>query len=226
MKAAAEESKQRQISEDEPGPVDVTVRRLDASSEEAVAKEAKKGYDLLLVGVANTATNGAFHPDVTRIAAAFEGPLAITFGKGIHLRQPERSPLHILVPVNGTDVSRRAAEVALAIAHACNCPVAALYVAHGATDSPGKRRGFRARQQEQAIMKDFVEMADRYDVKAKTAVRADLAPDKAILAELKEAKHDLIIMGAGRRPGDKLFFGDTAAAVLEKSPASILFVAT
>jgi Kef-type K+ transport system membrane component KefB/nucleotide-binding universal stress UspA family protein len=226
VKAAAEESKQRQISEDEPGPVDVTVRRLDASSEDAVAKEAKKGYDLLLVGVANTATNGAFHPDVTRIAAAFEGPLAITIGKGIHLRQPERSPLHILVPVNGTDVSRRAAEVALAIAHACNCPVAALYVAHGATDRPGKRRGFRARQQEQAIMKDFVEMADRYDVKAKTAVRADLAPDKAILAELKEAKHDLIIMGAGRRPGDKLFFGDTAATVLEKSPASILFVAT
>ena len=226
VKAAAEESKQRQISEDEPGPVDVTVRRLDASSEEAVAKEAKKGYDLLLVGVANPATNGAFPPDVTRIAAAFEGPLAFTVGKGIHLRQPERSPLHILVPVNGTDVSRRAAEVAIAIAHACNCPVAALYVALGATDSPRKRRGFRARQQEQAIMKDFVEMADRYDVTAKTAVRADLAPDKAILAELKEAKHDLIIMGAGRRPGDKLFFGDTAAAVLEKSPASILFVAT
>jgi Kef-type K+ transport system membrane component KefB/nucleotide-binding universal stress UspA family protein len=226
VKAAAEESKQRQISEDEPGPVDVTVRRLDASSEEAVAKEAKKGYDLLLMGVANTATNGAFHPNVTRIAAAFEGPLAITVGKGIHLRQPERSPLHILVPVNGTDVSRRAAEVAIAIARARNCPVAALYVAHGTTDNPRKRRGFRARQQEQAIMKDFVEMADRYDVKAKTAVRADLAPDKAILAELKEANHDLIIMGAGRRPGDKLFFGDTAAAVLEKSPASILFVAT
>ena len=226
VKAAAEESKQRQISEDEPGPVDVTVRRFDASSEEAVAKEAKKGYDLLLVGVADTATNGAFHPNVTRIAAAFDGPLAITVGKGIHLRQPERSPLHILVPVNGTDVSRRAAEVAIAIAQACNCPVAALYVALGATDNPRKRRGFRARQQEQAIMKDFVEMADRYDVKAKTAVRADPAPDKAILAEVKEAKHDLIIMGAGRRPGDKLFFGDTAAAVLEKSPASILFVAT
>ena len=78
----------------------------------------------------------------------------------------------------------------------------------------------------QAIMKDFVDMADRYDVKAKTAVRADLAPDKAILAALKEAEHDLIIMGVSRRPGDRLFFGETAAAVLERSPASILFVAT
>ena len=75
-------------------------------------------------------------------------------------------------------------------------------------------------------MKDFVEMADRYDVKAKTAVRADLAPDKAILAEVKEAKHDLIIIGAGRRPGDKLFFGDTAASVFEHAPTSVVFVAT
>jgi len=33
-------------------------------------------------------------------------------------------------------------------------------------------------------------------------------------------------MGVSRRPGDKLFFGETAAAVLDKSPASILFVAT
>jgi len=64
VKAAAEESKQRQISEDHSASVDVTVRKRDASSEEAVAKEAKKGYDLLLVGVANTAKNGAFHADV------------------------------------------------------------------------------------------------------------------------------------------------------------------
>ena len=226
VKAAAEEGKQRQTSEAPAAQVDVTVRGNDASSEEAIAKEAKKGYDLLLIGVANTAKNGTFHPDVTRIAAAFEGPLAITVGKGVHLQQPERSPLHILVPLNGTEVSRRAAEVAIAVAQASGCPVAALYVAHSTTSKPRKRRGFRLLQQEQAIMKDFVEMADRYDVAAKTAVRADLAPDKAILTEAKEAQHDLIIMGVSRRPGDRLFFGETAAAVLEKSPASILFVAT
>jgi len=33
-------------------------------------------------------------------------------------------------------------------------------------------------------------------------------------------------MGVGRRPGEKLFFGDTAATVFEKSPASIVFVAS
>ena len=177
--------------------------------------------------VGNTpAKNGAFHPDVARIASAFDGPLAVVAGKGVHLEQPQQSPLHILVPVNGTEVSRRAAEVAIAVAQASGCPVAALYVAHSTTSKPRKRRGFRLLQQEQAIMKDFVEMADHYDVTAKTAMRADVAPDKAILDESKKAEHDLIIMGVSRRPGDKLFFGDTAAALLEKSPVSVVFLAS
>jgi len=33
-------------------------------------------------------------------------------------------------------------------------------------------------------------------------------------------------MGVSRRPGDKLYFGDTAAAVLDRAPGSIMFVAS
>jgi nucleotide-binding universal stress UspA family protein len=53
-----------------------------------------------------------------------------------------------------------------------------------------------------------------------------MAARDAILAEAKKRAHDLIIMGVSRRPGDKLFFGDTAAAVLENSLVSIVFVAS
>ncbi len=227
VKAAAEDTTLAQSSDDEPAPVDVTIRKHHAASGEAVAKEAKKGYDLLFVGVENTRVkNGGFHQDVSRIASAFEGPLAIVAGNGDHLRQPQQSPLHILVPVTGTEVSRRAADVAIAIARACDCPITALYVATTSVSNGRKRRGFRARQQEQAIMKDVVEMADRHDVTTRTAVHADVAPHDAIFAEVKKRGHDLIVMGVSRRPGDKLFFGDTAAAVLEKSPASIVFVAS
>jgi Kef-type K+ transport system membrane component KefB/nucleotide-binding universal stress UspA family protein len=216
-------------SEDQTPSVDVTVRKHKGSGEEAVAAEARKGYDLLAIGVAKTAArNGAFHADVARIALAFDGPLAIVAGKGIHLEHPQQSPLHILVPVNGTEVSRRAAEVAISIAHACDCPIIALYVANpgGSGARTRQRSGFRARYQEQAIVKDIVEMADRYDVEIKTAMRADVAPDAAIVAQAKRSEHDLIVMGVGRRPGDKLFFGDTAAAVLERADASIVFVAS
>ena len=226
-KAAAENVKQRQSSEDRAASFDLTVASANAPGEDAVAKEAKKGYDLLFVGINNTrAKGGGFHPDVARIAASFEGPLGIVAAKGIHLQQPDRGPLHILVPVNGTEVSRRAAEVALAIGHACDCPVTALYVTNSAASKSRPRRGSRARQEEQAIIKDFVEMADRYDAEADTAVHADAAPDRAILAELKKAEHDLVIMGVSRRPGDKLFFGDTAAAVLERAAVSVVFLAS
>jgi nucleotide-binding universal stress UspA family protein len=227
LKAAAEDTKLAQNSEDEPARVDVTVRKHHAPTGEAVAEEAKKGYDLLVVGVDNTRVkSGGFHQDVSRIASAFEGPLAIVAGNGEHLKQPQQSPLHILVPVTGNEVSRRAADVAIAIARASDCPMTALYVATTGTSNGRKRRGFRARQQEQAIMRDVVEMADRHDVMARTAVHSDVAPHDAILAAVKKRGHDLIVMGVSRRPGDKLFFGDTAAAVLEKSPASIVFVAS
>jgi Kef-type K+ transport system membrane component KefB/nucleotide-binding universal stress UspA family protein len=227
VKAAAEDTKLARNSEDEPAPVDVTVRKHRASSGEIIAKEAKKGYDLLVVGIENTRNkSGGFHPDVSRIASAFEGPLAVVSANGDHLKQPQQSPLHLLVPVTGNEVSRRAADVAIAIARASECPITALYVATGGAGNGRRRRGFRARRQEQAIMKDVVEMADRHDVMARTAVHSDVAPHEAILAEAKKHGHDLIVMGVSRRPGDNLFFGDTAAAVLENSPASIVFVAS
>jgi Kef-type K+ transport system membrane component KefB/nucleotide-binding universal stress UspA family protein len=227
VKAAAEDAKQRQSDEDAAEPVDVTVRTADAASEDAVAQEAKKGYDLLLVGIARTrAKDRGFHPDLARIASSFEGPLGIVAANGVHLRQPEHGPTRILVPVNGTDVSRRAAEVALAIGHACDCPVSGLYVSNTAASKARAGRRGRARREEQAIMKDFMELADRYGTEADTAMHADVPPDQAILAELKATECDLIIMGVSRRPGDKLFFGDTAAAVLEKAPVSLAFIAS
>jgi nucleotide-binding universal stress UspA family protein len=217
VKAAAEDTKlARSSDDDEPAPVDVTVRKHRAPSGEIIAEEAKKGYDLLVVGIENTrGKSGGFHADVSRIASAFGGPLAVVSANGDHLKQPQQSPLHLLVPVTGNEVSRRAADVAIAIARASECPITALYVATGGASNGRKRRGFRARRHEQAIMKDVVEMADRHDVMARTAVHSDVAPHEAILAEVKKHGHDLIVMGVSRRPGDNLFFGDTAAAVLE-----------
>ena len=58
----------------------------------------------------------------------------------------------------------------------------------------------------------------------RTAVRANVAAEEAILKEMTRGKHNLIVLGVGRRPGEKLFFGDTASALLEKSKQSLLFV--
>jgi Kef-type K+ transport system membrane component KefB/nucleotide-binding universal stress UspA family protein len=227
LRAAAEDVKKTEPKEDEPTPAPVTVRKAsDSSIEEAITSEAKKGYDLLFIGLQNTKSrSGGFNPEIAGMAIAFEGPLAIVMGQGYYLKQPDQCRFNILVPVTGTNISRRAAEVAIAVARACESPMTALYVAN--TGANAKRRGgSRERRQEQAILKEVVQMADRYDVEVRTAVRADVAPDQAILAQAKEGGHDLIVMGVQRRPGDKLFFGDTAASIFEKSPISVLFLSS
>jgi len=52
-----------------------------------------------------------------------------------------------------------------------------------------------------------------------------MARDQAILREASRG-YDLVVLGVSRRSGDMLFFGNTATAVLEWSPTSILFVAS
>ncbi len=205
----------------EPKPLDVTTIVENAPKSEAVAEEAEKGYDLLIIGLDKTvARRNQFHDGVTNLAAGFEGPLAVVDAREPHLKEPLEGKLSILTAVNGTETSRRAAEVAIVLARSSNAAITALYVA------PGGKNKKRSRQYEEAILKDIVDLAATYDVEMRTAVRADVAPDEAILKETARRKHILIVLGVGRRPGEKLFFGDTAAALLENSERSLLFVAT
>ena len=199
--------------------LDVTTIVEQAPKPEAVAEEAEKGYSLMLIGLEKTvARRNEFHDDITKLAAGFEGPLAVLDVRDKLLEHPLDAKLNILVPVNGNEYSRRAAEVAIAVARASHAPLTALYVAPG-----GKKR---SRRYEEAILKDISELAETYDTEIRTAVRADVAAEDAILKELSRKPHTLVVIGAGRRPGEKLFFGDTAAALLEKSECSLLFVAS
>jgi nucleotide-binding universal stress UspA family protein len=96
--------------------------------------------------------------------------------------------------------------------------VTALYV------TPPTTNGKNPRSRADGILKDVVALGEAYDVEAKTAVRREKLADQAILKEMAKRKHNLIVMGVERRPGEKLFFGDTATAILEKSDRSIVFV--
>jgi Kef-type K+ transport system membrane component KefB/nucleotide-binding universal stress UspA family protein len=211
-------------------PVDITTRVREEPPDQAVATEAKKGYDMLVVGVGASETGeaGALDKEIARLVGGFDGPYAIVIARGVHAVDPIGSDLDILAPVTGTAVSRRAAEVALALAHVN--PRASVTALHVATASPRKRSfatpfvdiGY----DEGAILRDTAELADRYGVKLRTAVRRHRAPENAILRQLTLGKHNLVVMGVNRRPGDTLFFGTVAASVLERSHRSIMLVSS
>ena len=225
--AAAEDSNRAQREEDRTTPAEVTVRTVHAAPEDAVAHEARKGYDLLFVGIEHTRTqSGAFHPDVARVLARFDGPQAIVAAQGVHLVHPDSSQLRILVPVNGAAPSRRAAEIAIALAHALDAPIAALYVSTAKPDPRRRSRTAAKAAQARAILKDIVMLADQYGQKVDTVIDVDVAADEAILRQARRRGSNLIVMGVTPRPGERLFFGETAASVFEATPSSVLLLST
>jgi nucleotide-binding universal stress UspA family protein len=224
MKQLAAKDEKPAARPSKPSVPVVKAEAKHASADDAIKKEARKGYDLLMLGIKDTlGPDGALHHDLARIAAGFEGPLGVVLGRGVHIENPS-SAFRLLVPVSGNNVSRRAAEVAVALARAQDVPITFLYVASG--DRKGRRGMGVLHQHEQAVLKELVTWAERYDTTARTAVRTDMTPQEAILREVRRGKVNLVVMGVNRRPGEALFFGNVAGDVIEQSKVSILLLSS
>lgn len=208
------------------GSVDVVTRARRAELGEAIADEARKGFDLLVVGVDKVvATKDLFDQKIEDIAAKFDGPLAIVAAKGKHLKQPMPDALNILVPVSGSGVSKRGAEIAVALTQAGSGSLRVIYVA--TTRDKGAQRGAsRGLSQEAGILKDASDLAARYDVDITTTLRVNRAPEAAILREIDTTDVDLVVMGVDRIQADHLSFGGVADAVLRQSKVSVLLVSS
>jgi Kef-type K+ transport system membrane component KefB/nucleotide-binding universal stress UspA family protein len=200
-----------------PEKVEVSAR-VERDVDEAVAKESPKGYDILFVGVSRMRnSDGSFTRAVDHAVARFTGPLALAIAADESDLSDEEG-FNILVPVNGTDASRRGAELAFAISPPKKSTVTALHVAartasSGAKHSP-RRRSAR-RNVEKAVLEDATTLAERYGYdEIRTAVHVDTAPEGAILEEAKRCGANVIVIGATRRVGEQLYVGQTIARLL------------
>jgi Kef-type K+ transport system membrane component KefB/nucleotide-binding universal stress UspA family protein len=215
-----------EVDEDSSGNVDITTRVPREKPVDAIAEEARKGFDLLVVGMDQILdAQGRFVRRIEQIGAGFKGPMAIVAGKGPHLEQPTTDGLRILVPVSGSAVSRRGAEVAVALAHVSPVPLRLVYVSTTRDRGANRESTSISLAREEAILKDTAAAATRYNVEVSTALRAHTAPEQAILQEISTAKADLVVLGVDRIQGDRLDFGSVAHAVLSKSKASVLLIA-
>jgi nucleotide-binding universal stress UspA family protein len=138
--------------------------------------------------------------------------------------------LNILVPVSGTETSRRGAELAFAFAAAKDGKVT---IIHAARQSEGEdsmataRRGRHQRKNMRAVVEDAIALAKRYNCREiRTAAHRGLAPDVAILKEAGRVRTDVIVIGANRRVGDALYLGETVQSVLRQWKGGIVLVAS
>jgi Kef-type K+ transport system membrane component KefB/nucleotide-binding universal stress UspA family protein len=213
-----------EINEEGTGDVDVITRAREGKAGDAVIDEARKGFDLLVVGIDKTINpEGGFDKKIEELTAGFEGPIAIAVAKSRHLEQPVTN-FKVLIPVSGSAVSRRGAEIALAVTRGSLTPPLLVYVS--TTRDKGVRRNNAnpSRLQGEAILKDIATLAARNDVDVTTSLRADAAPEEAILQKIRASGADLVVMGVDRIHGDTLGFGSVADAILRKSNVSVLLV--
>ena len=213
------------------GEIDVTTRvpepKLRTTLREVVADEARKGFDLLLIGLSPVLTaDGRFSGPLQELAAGFEGPLALVQAADSGHGTPLTGDLRILVPVSGSGVSRRGAEVAIAIARVRAARLHLIYVS--TTRDQGTRRGTTDGAQERAsqVLRETAAIAARYELAVTTRVHASAAPERAILQEIDTAGADLVVLGVDRLQGETLDFGSVAAAVLARSRVPVLLVST
>jgi nucleotide-binding universal stress UspA family protein len=93
------------------------------------ALQAGEGFGLLWIGVEPAVhASVAIHDDVSPAVAGFDGNCAIVFVRGALVADRHAAPLNMLLAVTGTAYSSRAADLALALAHARAGRLRALYV--------------------------------------------------------------------------------------------------
>lgn len=215
--------------ESAPGGAPQTAQLSAEKSAAAILSEASKGYDMLFLGVEHALDDGGNYPgedkfSLEEIIQDFQGAMAIAVAKDKYLAEPFVRPMNILIPTTGTDYSRRAAEVAIAIAKASHSTVTAMHVTPS-TDETGLLRRARARfTAGRALVKDIQKLGEREGVAVRSVVKVRKVPEAAILRQIAKGDHNLVVLGVKVRPAEKLFFGHRIAVLLERTPCSLLLV--
>src|SRR5436853_1514722 len=151
--AAAEKASAKR---DEPPTIDVIVRKHDVAPDEAIATEARRGYDLLVVGIDDvTARGGGFHNRLSSLVRNFEGSIAIAVARGGHTEDANAPIRRVLVPVTGNENARRGAEVAVTLAQAAHANASTLSIV-----SRSAKNRQQLRRETQAVTEEVKKIAN------------------------------------------------------------------
>ena len=196
----------------------------------AIAEVSKRGFGILWIGAgAGADPSGIIQPNIADVASGFPGHVAFVFARGELAGNPLASHIRLLLPVSGTEHSRRAAEIALALAQSCRASVTALHV----SDSRVVRHwrdnlnlSLALRAGEDAILRETAGLAQQYGARFQSVARSGPDLAEAILQELAGGNHNLVVLGVTRRPGATLALGATARVVLAHSAQAVLLHAS
>jgi nucleotide-binding universal stress UspA family protein len=219
---------------------------------DAVLQEAARDYDLVLMG---TAPDRAFE-DALALRVVRECPVPVVLvhraeeraGDGIAEAPPRTRPAtasatgadapfrSLLVPVDGSAVSRHAAELAFAYAGAAGAVVRVLHVLDEVRLASGSlpvldRRDHhelareRVEELEGLIRAELGPLAASHGANMSIRILASAAPGEVIIGESRSGYYDLLVLGAeNKQLARPLFFGQGTAEIVERAGCATIVV--
>lgn len=197
----------------------------DAGS--AILDEVRKDYDLMILGASEDHSNSAvlFTPLVDYLIRLSPCPTMLIQGERL---QPDWTPQRILVPSNGSLASRRAAEVAFALATNGEEVTILQVVEENRSDYHLDSSGMvvaRQLQIAESSVENLREMGAFQGVSALTEVQVAVEPESLILDTARAREMDLIIVGTNISAGsDRLYLGPRVERILNNAPCPVIVV--
>jgi Kef-type K+ transport system membrane component KefB len=183
----------------------------------AILNEAEGNYDLMVLGAPSLDSTSAnlFGPVIDELVKLSPCPTVIVRGVA---SDPDWNPERVLVPTNGTQSSRRAAELAFAIASDSD----AIDAIHVVTPTGG-RSGRTDLAPEVTAELETVGAALGHVARAH--IRRSDDAETGILRAVDEFQPDLLVLGTGVRAGTtRLHFGPRVEHLVRYAPCPVMIV--
>ena len=116
-------------------------------------------------------------------------------------------------------------ELAIALAHASNSPIEAVFVSeHPLSDQQTGAAALGL--EEDSALRDVIALAKAQGVFMRILLEREGVPATAIVRTAERSRSDLIVLGVSRRPGENIYFGKVAAEILRAAPCTLLLVSS
>lgn len=194
---------------------------------EAILEEARKDYDLMLLGTPEqgTASDVIFTPIVDHLVRFSLCPTMVIHGEHMVSNWQVR---RIMVPTNGTVAARRAAEVGFALVGSGGGEVHIVNVVEvNPTGHASDIRDAHHHRQEriaQQMVDELRVLGDSLDVPTSGEVRIGATVETVVLDVAQDKQIDLIILGIDVRTGTRLYLGPRVEYILNHAPCPVMVI--
>ncbi len=193
---------------------------------DAILDEAKKDYDLIVLGATEKQTGGKhlFSPIVDFLVRVAPCPAMVVKSEAI---SRDWTPQRIMVPTNGSQAAKNAAELAFFMSKADRGrEVLALNVV---TRQPRLSGQIQERQMESSLnfahemVGELKKQGEAFGVKTEGLVKTGENPEEVITDLVESNDMDLVIVGTNVKPGsDRLYLGPRVENILQLAKCPVI----